>query len=49
MQSYVLTGHFHFYERLVSALKENILLYAAIGVVGGILGIWLLAKKSLGG
>jgi len=48
MQSYVLAGHFHFHERLIRALKENLLLYAVMGIAGGILGGWFLIKNELG-
>lgn len=47
MQSYVLTGHFHWHQRLLRAIWENITIYAVGAVVGFVIVIFLLIKKQL--
>ena len=49
MQSYVVAYHFHFHERLIRAIKDNLLIYGIAGGLGLILIIWVLIELSIHG
>ncbi len=42
MQSYVLTGEFSVKEKIFTSIKENLIFYLIIGVVGIVAGLWIL-------
>eukprot|EP01118_Nematostelium_gracile_P009721 TRINITY_DN3277_c0_g2_i4.p1 TRINITY_DN3277_c0_g2~~TRINITY_DN3277_c0_g2_i4.p1 ORF type:complete len:497 (-),score=77.49 TRINITY_DN3277_c0_g2_i4:29-1519(-) len=47
MQSYVLAAHFTFYERFIRALKENLILYAVMGLAGVVIIIYVVSTGKL--
>jgi hypothetical protein len=48
LQSYVLAGEFTVFEKLRTAIKENLIFYVVAGVIGGVFIIWLAVKQGFG-
>ncbi len=48
MQSYVTAGEFTVTERILGALKENILFYLIVVIVVAVVGVWVIITRGFG-